>query len=64
MSKWPCTEEKVECDENGVPTHELPEDLKDKIEYAEYMEGMIETNKTVTPFHSVPDYIRNRLSSY
>lgn len=64
VTKWPCTEEKVECDENGVPTHELPEDLKDKIEYAEYMEGMIETNKTVTPFHSVPDYIRNRLSSY
>ena len=29
VTKWPCTEEKVECDENGVPTHELPEDLKD-----------------------------------
>ena len=57
VTKWPCTEEKVECDENGVPTHELPEELKDKIEYAEYVAEMMEQNKTLTPFHSVP-YIR------
>ena len=64
VTKWPCTEEKVECDENGVPTHELPEELKDKIEYAEYVAEMMEQNKTLTPFHSVPEFVRNGMSSY
>jgi len=64
VTKWPCTEEKVECDENGVPTHELPQELKDKIEYAEYIAETMEHNKTVTPFHAVPEFVRNGMNSY
>jgi hypothetical protein len=38
--------------------------LKDKIEYAEYVAEMMEQNKTLTPFHSVPEFVRNGMSSY
>jgi hypothetical protein len=57
--KWPCTVEEVECDENGVPTHELPDDIKQQSEYANYLLDLEEKGEAVTPFHAVPEHIRN-----